>query len=244
MAVFSRALFIATTLSLTKERMITDPTIIESESLGTYLHTQRTKRKFEIEDIEDDTKIPARTLRAMEADDYVSLPAEAFARGFYSLYAKSLGLDVEHVLERYTQERGFPPVNTYTAPPPPPKHEKTVNTLAARPLVSLSSFLGFSLVIAIIAFAAICYYFSWNPATYISDRLRSFQKSPAVEQPDEEPPPSPEKSQLKKETLSSENNRQKARRSPLVVMSGSKNSHYTTKGIVFITVPQPETLKN
>ncbi len=224
--------------------MITDPTIIESESLGTYLHTQRTKKKLEIEDIEDDTKIPAKTLRAMESDDYVSLPAEAFARGFYSLYAKSLELDVVHILERYTQERGLPPTNTYTPPPPPPKHEKTVNTLAARPAISLTSFMGFSLVIAIIIFAAICYYFSWNPATYISDRLRGFQKSPAVEQPNEEVPAPQEKSQMKKEAFSSENSRQKAQSSPLVVMSGSKNSHYTTKGIVFITIPPAETLKN
>ncbi len=220
--------------------MTLDSILIEADSLGSYLYSMRTKKNLNIEDIEFDTKIPARILRAMEADDYTSLPAEAFARGFYALYAKSLDLDVEQILNRYSQERGVPQRdyvdNSIVT------SEKPVNSLAARPMVSLSSFFGFGLVLIILSFAGLCWYFSWNPATYISKQLRNFQNLPATNENSEEQPE--EKASDAKENLNSAVSIATEPGSPLVVMSGNSPRHYTSQGIVFITVPSQETLQN
>ncbi len=221
---------------------VTDTEEMEYESLGSYFYGQREKKHLKIEDIEDDTKIPARILKAMEADDFASLPAEAFARGFYVLYAKSLGLDVDRILERYTQERGLPNKNMY-AEVSSLQNEKPVDTLAARPMISPGSLLGFIFVMFIFIFAGICYYFSWNPATYFSDLLRSFQNKTSIETPENTDPPPIENTTLEKKKVSSATQQIKSQGAPLVVMSGDKISYYTRNGIVFLTVPPSDTLK-
>ncbi len=225
------------------ERMVNNPTIKKSESLGSYLYSQRVERQLEVEDIQNETRIPSRILRAMEADDFASLPAEAFARGFYALYAKSLELDVDQILEWYTQERGVPQKNMY-AELSSAKDEKPVNKLAARPMVSPGSLLGFAMVLAIVSLTAICWYFSWNPATFISDFLRSFQETPAFEQTDEIDSPTEENTSEQQKNLSSTTNHFKEQGAPLVVMSGEKIKYYTRNGIVFLTVPPSGTSKN
>ncbi len=215
---------------------------VEHESLGSYLYSQRTKRQLEIEDIENDTKIPARLLRAMESDDFTTLPAEAFARGFYVLYAKSLELDVELILQLYTKARGLPSKNMYAELPS--KNEKPVNTLASRPMISPGSLLGFTLVLVIIIFTGICYYLSWNPATYFSDFLRSFQNKTSLEKKEEAGSQSTEKNNQEKEAVSTTPKHMEVDGAPLVVMSGNKVSYYTRNGVVFLTVPPAETIKN
>ncbi len=144
------------------------------ETLGEYLVQQRKEKDLKIEDILEETKIPPKTLKAMEADDYGQLPADAFARGFYMLYAKYLALDPNDILERFDRERTQKPGRgRFTSPTKQVKH---VNTMAARPSMVTGSLLGLNLVIIIGAIALICWYFSWNPATYISEKLRSFQE--------------------------------------------------------------------
>ncbi len=144
------------------------------ESLGEYLVQQRRQRGLGFEDIQEETKIPPKALKAMEMDDYSQLPADAFARGFYMLYAKHLDLDPTEILQRFDNERakisGTGKFTTTTT------QLRKVDTLAARPSMATSSALGFNLVILIAAVSLVCWYFSWNPATYLSEKLRSFQE--------------------------------------------------------------------
>ena len=145
----------------------------KAESLGGYLRRLRIEKNFEIEDVLQETKIPQKTIRAMEADDYDILPADVFARGFYTLYAKFLGIDHNEVISRYEKERKTPTaMGSYSLP----SHQgKQVNTLAARPSMATGSFFGFGLVVLIAFIALVCWYYSWNPATFLSEKLRSFQ---------------------------------------------------------------------
>ncbi len=153
--------------------MVEDNNTEKIESLGEFLLRQRKKKKLDLEDILVETRIPPKTLLAMEADDYEKLPADAFARGFYILYSNFLGLDTKDILERYTLERGNMP--RFNNSPPPLKQDKRVNTMAARPPMAAGFVLGSSMVLLIIVFAALCWHFSWNPATFLSEKLRDLQ---------------------------------------------------------------------
>ncbi len=152
--------------------MTDDREMNESQSLGEYLRKQRTQKGLELSEVAAETKIPLHSLQAMEDDDYSALPANAFARGFYSLYAKFLLLDSQEIVARYERERDKTPKRKF---PTPGKQEKQVNTMAARPTLAIGSAFGFFLVLFIALAALLCWYFSWNPATFLSEKLRSLQ---------------------------------------------------------------------
>ena len=57
----------------------------EFETLGALFRRLRLERSLEIKDVAEETRIPPKTVRAMEMDEYDRLPAPAFARGFYTL---------------------------------------------------------------------------------------------------------------------------------------------------------------
>lgn len=159
--------------------MVNDIQTEKAESLGEFLRRHRKEKKCEIKDVIEATRIPANTLNAIEEDNYEELPAEAFARGFYMLYAKFLDLDAKEILARYSKERGEIPKPGKAAPPS--KQGRQVNTLAARSSVAPGSALGFALVLLILLIALICWHFSWNPATFLSEKLRNLQEPAATE---------------------------------------------------------------
>jgi hypothetical protein len=57
--------------------------------------------------------------------------------------------------------------------------------MAARPSMAPGSTLGFSLVVLIAAIALLSWYFSWNPATFISSKMQDFEESTTTEIPGE-----------------------------------------------------------
>jgi len=74
------------------------------DSLGTYLRYERELRQISLEEISQMTRIPLRTLQHIEDDELDRLPGDVFVRGFLKSYARCVGLDTEHVLDRL--ERG------------------------------------------------------------------------------------------------------------------------------------------
>jgi len=154
---------------------MTEDTQDKTESLGEYLRRCRREKNLSVEDVKQESRIPGKTLQAMEADDYAMLPADAFARGFYVLYAKNLKLDAQDVLRRFDQERLANPDNRKFASPS--KQEKAVNTMAARPSMTTGATLAFSLVVIVAAIALFSWYFHWNPATFISSKLQNLQEA-------------------------------------------------------------------
>lgn len=155
-----------------------DPSM-EQESLGSLFRKLRLERSLDISDVADETKIPPNTIRAIEADDYDSLPAHAFAKGFYNLYAKMLDLDQEEVLRRYSEERGLPATDQPQDQVSTPSWQRRqVGSLAERPTSSAGSMIGVTILILILAAAGICWYIGYNPAPGISKWLRGLQESP------------------------------------------------------------------
>ena len=151
----------------------------EQETLGSLFRKMRLERSLDISDIADETRIPPNTVRAIEADDYDSLPAHAFARGFYTLYGKMLGIDQDEVLRRYSEERGLPvdekPQENISTPSLKHKH---IGSMAQRPTAHAGSMIGFSILVLILAAAGICWYIGYNPAPGVSKWLRGLQESP------------------------------------------------------------------
>jgi hypothetical protein len=74
-----------------------------SDSVGQLLRAAREARGQTLDDVEAVTRIRARHLAALEADDYAALPSLAQARGFVKNYAEYLELDIQDMLGRYEQ---------------------------------------------------------------------------------------------------------------------------------------------
>lgn len=93
-------------------------------SVGATLRAAREERALSIDQVSHDTRISARFLDALEADNYEALPAPVYVRGFLRSYASYLRLDPAPLLERLAssgalEEPGFQGsgVATRTIPP-------------------------------------------------------------------------------------------------------------------------------
>jgi hypothetical protein len=65
--------------------------------------------------------------------------------------------------------------------PPAPIHStNNTNHMAERPSIASHSLVGLTLLALFIVGAAICWFMSWNPATYISQKLRGVEEPLAV----------------------------------------------------------------
>jgi cytoskeleton protein RodZ len=95
------------------------------EPIGETLRKARGARGLTLAKVSEDTKIRARYLQALEAEDWDAMPAPAYARGFLRTYASYLGLDADALVEEL--RRGEPaaapeprPVERQRAPRPAP----------------------------------------------------------------------------------------------------------------------------
>ncbi len=158
------------------------------ESLGQFLKNQREGKNLSFQEALDETRIPPKSLLAMEADDYGSLPAETFARGFYTLYARFLGLNAEEVLERYDQERtDIQEEEKYILPS---ELEKKINHMATGPSMSSNTVMAIGLVLFVAIIALLFFTFSENPSKYMAINQESVQENTAS--PSDEAGPAPE----------------------------------------------------
>jgi hypothetical protein len=80
---------------------------------GARLRRNRLQRGIELEQIARVTKVSPSYLRFIEEEDFASLPAPVYVRGFVTAYARCLGLDpgrvVPDYMERLEAERVTPP---------------------------------------------------------------------------------------------------------------------------------------
>jgi flagellar biosynthesis protein FlhG len=73
----------------------------ETEFTGRLLRKVRESQGVEIDEIANRTKISAAHLKAIEAEDFSSLPALVYTRGFVQQVAKHLRLDPTQVSRTY-----------------------------------------------------------------------------------------------------------------------------------------------
>ena len=152
----------------------------ENESLGMLLRKLRLERSLDISDVAEETKIPPATIRAMEADDYSSLPALAFARGFYAIYSELLNLNQEEIVERFLSDYQQAEFKDSAEDSSSSLQGKQIGSMAERPTHFLRTAIGITVLAIILIGAGICWYAGYNPANHISQWLRSFQE-PQVE---------------------------------------------------------------
>jgi hypothetical protein len=84
--------------------------------IGSSLREARISRKLELSQVEHDTRIRAKYLRALEDERFDVLPGPAYAKGFLRTYADHLGLEAQRFVEEYNTR--FAPEEEPTAPPP------------------------------------------------------------------------------------------------------------------------------
>ena len=75
------------------------------ETVGQYLRRQREAKRMSVEEIARSTRVPMASVERIEGDQFDELPGEVFVRGFLKSYARSLGLEADDVLARYTASR-------------------------------------------------------------------------------------------------------------------------------------------
>jgi cytoskeletal protein RodZ len=155
---------------------------MEYASLGELLRETRINLGKNLETIAEETRISSTSLQAIEESNFAALPAEAFTRGFYVLYAKSLLLDPEEVLQMYRKERPNPRKSINSSMLPTSKVAQEVGNMAERPSFLPFSFLGMVLLLLLLFGGFLCWYFSWNPATFLSQKLRSLENPQLTEQ--------------------------------------------------------------
>ena len=146
------------------------------ESLGDYLRNTRTAKGIELAEISTETKVSVKNLKAMEENNYDVLPAEVFSRGFYTLYANVLSLDPSIILGKYDQEKSFSKKNEDSLRPSI-NYSRDYPKMAKRPYSLPFSYIGLIVLLLLIFGAFLCWYFSWNPATYLSHKIQTSQNT-------------------------------------------------------------------
>lgn len=156
--------------------MSQEPSQFAEVSLGDHLRNTRTSKGLSFEEIANETKISIKNLMAMEENNFDSLPAEVFTRGFYTLYSGRLLLDAGLILKRYDSEKSCSrkdDVNLLSAC----KNKHEYGNMAERPNSLPFSYIGVFVLFFIVFGAFLSWYFSWNPATYLSQKIQNGQES-------------------------------------------------------------------
>ena len=74
--------------------------------IGATLREARERRQLTYEQVEAETKIRAKYLRALEEEEFDSLPSGTYVRGFLRAYASYLGLDGRLFVDEYASRFG------------------------------------------------------------------------------------------------------------------------------------------
>src|ERR671917_7419 len=87
--------------------------------IGAQLREARMRQRIDITDMEVETKIRAKYLRALENEEWDALPGPTYVKSFLRTYADALGLDAKRVVEKYKlrEERAAATSRPQTRPP-------------------------------------------------------------------------------------------------------------------------------
>lgn len=79
-----------------------------TESLGGWLRTEREARQVSLAELAQVTRIPVKTLRALEEGRAADLPSDVFVRGFLRAISRTLGISEREALERHARSLRAP----------------------------------------------------------------------------------------------------------------------------------------
>jgi len=69
--------------------------------IGEVLKSTRTRLRLDIATVEEQTKIRTKYLRALENEEWDTLPGPTYVKGFLRTYASYLGLDADALVDEY-----------------------------------------------------------------------------------------------------------------------------------------------
>src|SRR5262245_57115011 len=76
------------------------------DSIGDFFKQVRETKGLTVDEVASKTRIRTDFVKALEEGNFAKLPDQVFARGFVRSYARSLGLDEEDAIHRFTQSAG------------------------------------------------------------------------------------------------------------------------------------------
>ena len=76
------------------------------ESVGDFFRQVRETKGLTLDEVAIKTRIHPEYLKALEESNFAKLPEQVFAKGFVRSYARSLGLDEEDAMRRFTVSAG------------------------------------------------------------------------------------------------------------------------------------------
>lgn len=123
--------------------------------IGDSLRESRMRQKIDITEVELETKIRAKYLRALENEEWNLLPGPTFVRTFLRTYAQYLGLDAQLIVEEYRAQyepRGESDLQQQFAPRPRRGREARPRRAPGRWLgvvLAVVALLGFLLILGL-----------------------------------------------------------------------------------------------
>jgi len=118
--------------------------------LGNSLREARLRQRLDFPQLEQETKIRSKYLRALEEEQFELLPAQTYVKGFLRSYAETLGLDgqlyVDEYNSRYVPGEDEPPLRSRRIAPEPRSRR-----LESRMLVVALSAIGIVTALALAA---------------------------------------------------------------------------------------------
>ncbi|MEE2755834.1 MAG: helix-turn-helix transcriptional regulator [Myxococcota bacterium] len=107
-------------------------------SPGRTFYETRAKLGISLEACSSRTRIPAKSLRALEHDNWAALPAPVYVKGFIKAYATELGLDPDPLISAWREVGGERQVEPYVVStpqfmvkPPAPRIKGSTLSIAA-----------------------------------------------------------------------------------------------------------------
>jgi cytoskeletal protein RodZ len=85
---------------------MTGQTVETKESVGEFFRQVRETKGLTLDEVAIKTRIHPEYLKALEESNFAKLPEQVFAKGFVRSYARSLGLDEDDAMRRFTVSAG------------------------------------------------------------------------------------------------------------------------------------------
>jgi cytoskeletal protein RodZ len=86
---------------------MTGQTVEAKESVGEFFRQVRETKGLTLDEVAIKTRIHPEYLKALEESNFAKLPEQVFAKGFVRSYARSLGLDEDDAMRRFTVSAGM-----------------------------------------------------------------------------------------------------------------------------------------
>jgi cytoskeletal protein RodZ len=130
------------------------------DRVGDIIRKERITRRITVETIAKDLKLNVGYIKALEASEYESLPADPYVRVYLRSLAKYLSLDSEEILKKFYEERGM----NIEHIKPNNSNKITISVKDKEPQGSPKLMIIIILIIILIAFSFIASKKGWIPA--------------------------------------------------------------------------------